>query len=153
VQPAFDAEWGGPDRMYAHRLGVERTAGLNPFAGLLAAGVPLAFGSDSPVTPFAPWEGIRAALRHRTARHRIDLAAALTGHLRAARRAGGASTAGDRLAVGDRATFATWRTPALAGHPAGLLARLERELASGAPAPVLERLVIGGQHAAGERSE
>lgn len=51
VQPAFDALWGGEDGMYARRLGRERASGLNPFAALLRAGVPLAFGSDSPVTP------------------------------------------------------------------------------------------------------
>lgn len=51
VQPAFDALWGGEDGMYARRLGAERARTLNPFAALLRAGVPLAFGSDSPVTP------------------------------------------------------------------------------------------------------
>ncbi|MGV9571905.1 amidohydrolase, partial [Streptomyces nigra] len=43
VQPAFDALWGGEDGMYAQRLGAERARGLNPFAALLRAGVPLAF--------------------------------------------------------------------------------------------------------------
>lgn len=51
VQPAFDALWGGEDGMYAQRLGAERARTLNPFAALLRSGVPLAFGSDSPVTP------------------------------------------------------------------------------------------------------
>ncbi|EFL30785.1 amidohydrolase 3 [Streptomyces viridochromogenes DSM 40736] len=55
VQPAFDALWGGEDGMYAQRLGAERARALNPFAALLRAGVPLAFGSDSPVTPLDPW--------------------------------------------------------------------------------------------------
>lgn len=55
VQPAFDAAWGGEDGMYAQRLGAERARTLNPYAGLLRAGVPLAFGSDSPVTPLDPW--------------------------------------------------------------------------------------------------
>lgn len=54
VQPAFDAAWGGPEGMYAQRLGAERAATLNPYAALLRAGVPLAFGSDSPVTPSTP---------------------------------------------------------------------------------------------------
>ena len=31
---------------------------------LAAAGVPLAFGSDSPVTPVDPWAGVRAAVEH-----------------------------------------------------------------------------------------
>lgn len=51
VQPAFDALWGGEDGMYAERLGAERARTLNPFAVMLRSGVPLAFGSDSPVTP------------------------------------------------------------------------------------------------------
>ena len=50
MQPAFDAEWGGDDGMYAQRLGADRARGLNRFADLAAAGVPLAFGSDTPVT-------------------------------------------------------------------------------------------------------
>jgi predicted amidohydrolase YtcJ len=54
VQPAFDAEWGGPDGVYARRLGVVRAVAMNPFGSMLAAGIRLAFGSDSPVTPWRP---------------------------------------------------------------------------------------------------
>ncbi|NEA49928.1 amidohydrolase family protein, partial [Streptomyces sp. SID10815] len=60
VQPAFDALWGGEEGMYAQRLGAERARTLNPFAALLRGGVPLAFGSDSPVTPLDPWGTVRA---------------------------------------------------------------------------------------------
>nr|MBA3251175.1 amidohydrolase family protein [Geodermatophilaceae bacterium] len=42
VQPAFDAAWGGPEAMYALRLGAGRAATLNPLAAYAAAGVPLA---------------------------------------------------------------------------------------------------------------
>ncbi|PND48720.1 amidohydrolase family protein, partial [Rhodococcus sp. ENV425] len=49
MQPAFDALWGGPDGLYATRLGADRAAGLNPFAPLAATGMSLAFGSDAPV--------------------------------------------------------------------------------------------------------
>ena len=38
VQPMFDGLWGGPDGMYAERLG-ERWEGMNPFAALAEAGV------------------------------------------------------------------------------------------------------------------
>ncbi|NED22245.1 amidohydrolase family protein, partial [Streptomyces sp. SID9913] len=72
VQPAFDALWGGEDGMYARRLGAERARTLNPFAALLRAGVPLAFGSDSPVTPLDPWGTVRAAAFHRTPEHRVS---------------------------------------------------------------------------------
>ena len=70
MQPAFDAAWGGPDGMYATRLGAGRAAALNPLADLATAGVPLAFGSDSPVTPVDPWArcpGGRPAPRRRPA--------------------------------------------------------------------------------------
>ena len=37
VQPAFDAEWGGPGELYEQRLG-PRAATMNPFGSLLRAG-------------------------------------------------------------------------------------------------------------------
>ena len=61
VQPAFEAEWGGPDRMYAQRLG-ERWRNTNPHRRLIDAGVRLAGGSDAPITPIDPIAGIRAAM-------------------------------------------------------------------------------------------
>ncbi|OBI78150.1 amidohydrolase, partial [Mycobacterium sp. E740] len=63
MQPNFDALWGGGNGMYAQRLGVERARSLNPFALLASQGVPLAFGSDSPVTGMDPWATVRAATR------------------------------------------------------------------------------------------
>ncbi|NBQ43085.1 MAG: amidohydrolase, partial [Mycobacteriaceae bacterium] len=67
MQPGFDARWGGENGMYARRLGATRAARLNPLALLASAGVPLAFGSDSPVTAVDPWNWVRAAASHRTA--------------------------------------------------------------------------------------
>jgi len=61
VQPAFEAEWGGPDRMYARRLG-ERWRSTNPYRRLLESGVTLAGGSDAPITPIDPVAGIRATV-------------------------------------------------------------------------------------------
>jgi predicted amidohydrolase YtcJ len=66
VQPAFDAAWGGDAGMYVERLGPARAAASNPFADLADAGVPLALGSDAPVTPLDPWGGVHAAVDHRT---------------------------------------------------------------------------------------
>ncbi|MGD9956598.1 MAG: amidohydrolase [Candidatus Nanopelagicales bacterium] len=107
VQPAFDAFWGGTDGMYVDRLGPERGPSLNPYADLHTAGVPLVLGSDSPVTPFDPWGGVRGALLHRTERQRIGLAAAFDAHTRA-----GHDSVGDResgvVAVGAPATYAIW---------------------------------------------
>jgi len=65
VQSAFDAAWGGTDGMYVERLGVERALATNPLAALADAGVPLALGSDAPVTPLDPWGGVHAAVDHR----------------------------------------------------------------------------------------
>ncbi|MFD9126472.1 amidohydrolase [Kitasatospora sp. NPDC059571] len=107
VQPAFDAAWGGPDGMYAQRLGAERAAALNPFAGLLRAGVPLAFGSDAPVTPLDPWGTVRAAAFHRTPEHRISVRAAFTAHTRGGWRALGRDADGV-LVPGAVASFAIW---------------------------------------------
>ncbi|HEX4789763.1 MAG TPA: amidohydrolase family protein, partial [Actinospica sp.] len=73
AQPGFDAAWGGPAGMYARRLGRERAEGMNPFAAYGAAGVVLAFGSDSPVVPIGPWEAVRAAAFHRTPASRITV--------------------------------------------------------------------------------
>ena len=61
VQPAFETEWGGPDRMYSLRLG-ERWRDTNPYRRLLDSGVRLAGGSDAPITPIDPVAGIRAAM-------------------------------------------------------------------------------------------
>ena len=140
VQPGFDAAWGGPDRMYAVRLGPDRAAGLNPFAALAAAGVELAFGSDSPVTPFAPWETIRAALAHRTGDHRLDLPTALSAHLAPHPGRGDAG-----LRVGDPATFAAWRSPGLrAAAPGRETAALTEELGGGDAVPACVLTVIRG---------
>lgn len=62
VQPEFTA-WAGDT--YLARLGPERTARLLPYAELLAAGVPVAFSSDRPITSGAPLTALRAALAHR----------------------------------------------------------------------------------------
>jgi predicted amidohydrolase YtcJ len=156
VQPAFDHAWGGTQRMYAVRLGARRALGLNPFAALAAAGVPLAFGSDSPVTPFAPWEAVRAALLHRTPEQRISLVAALHAHIGGARQAGppdptapdgpGPGEAGGLgLRVGQVADFACWRTELVAPEELVPPDDLGRALAAGAAAPVCELTVIGGR--------
>lgn len=107
VQPAFDAAWGGPDGMYAERLGRERARTLNPYAALLRAGVPLALGSDAPVTALDPWGSVRAAAFHRTEEHRISARAAFTAHTRGGWRAAGRDDAGV-LVPGAPAHFAVW---------------------------------------------
>jgi len=72
VQPGFDALWGGEHGMYARRLGSRRARLLNPLTLLASSGVPLAFGSDSPVTSMNPWRscGPRSGIAPRAARCR-----------------------------------------------------------------------------------
>ncbi|HSO63833.1 MAG TPA: amidohydrolase family protein [Ornithinibacter sp.] len=115
VQPAFDAFWGGPDGMYAERLGVERVPGTNPYASMRAQGVRLALGSDSPVTPFDPWSAVRAAVMHHDPAQRLDVATAVEAHTVggwAAARADG----GGVLRVGAPATLAVWDVPDAGPH-------------------------------------
>lgn len=156
VQPAFDAAWGGPDGMYARRLGAERAATLNPYAALLRAGVPLAFGSDSPVTPLDPWGTVRAAAHHRTPDHRVSVRAGFTAHTRGGWRAVGRDDGGV-LVPGAPADYAVWRTgDLLVQAPDDRVARWSTDPRSGTPGlpdlspgadlPVCLRTVVFGQN-------
>ncbi|HWL34566.1 MAG TPA: amidohydrolase [Frankiaceae bacterium] len=116
VQPAFDAEWGGPGGMYDARLGAERTAGLNPYAAFARAGVVMAFGADAPVTPLDPWGGVRAAVHHRTPANAVSPRAAFLAATRGGRRAAG-DDEGGAIAVGAEATFAVWDATPLPPRP------------------------------------
>ncbi|MEU7650063.1 amidohydrolase [Streptomyces huasconensis] len=155
VQPAFDSLWGGEDGMYAQRLGAERARTLNPYAALLRAGVPLAFGSDSPVTPLDPWGTVRAAAFHRTPGHRVSVRAAFTAHTRGGWRAVGRDDAGV-LVPGAPADYAVWRTSDLVVQaPDDRVARWSTDPRSGTPGlpdlspgaelPVCLRTVVGGR--------
>jgi predicted amidohydrolase YtcJ len=155
VQPAFDAYWGGEDGMYADRLGAERARALNPYAALLRAGVPLAFGSDSPVTPLDPWGTVRAAAFHRTPEHRVSVRAAFTAHTRGGWRAVGRDDAGT-LVPGAPADYAIWRAGELVVQaPDDRVARWSTDPRSGTPGlpdltpgsalPVCLRTVVSGQ--------
>lgn len=138
VQPAFDARWGGPDGMYADRLGVERATTMNPYAALAAAGVPLALGSDAPVTPLDPWGSLRAAVHHRSPGSGLGVGAAFAAHTRGGRWAAG-QVAGE-LVPGSPATFAIWQLTAGLDPPTGL-----PDLAG--PDPVCLRTVLRGEDA------
>ena len=108
MQPMFDALWGGRDGMYEERLGTERTAAMNRFAEIAAAGGSLAFGSDAPVTELGPWAAVRAAVHHTNPRQRISARAAFSAHTRGGWRAAGDGLGGV-LAPGAPAHLAIWR--------------------------------------------
>ncbi|HEV7171359.1 amidohydrolase [Pedococcus sp.] len=158
VQPAFDAAWGGTHGMYAARLGPDRVHGdapMNPFASMLAAGMTVALGSDSPVTPFAPWEAVRACVNHHDESQRVSARSAFLAHTRGGWRVAGFDDRG-YLDLGLPATFAvwevgdlvvqapddriqTWSTDPRSGTP-GL-----PDLSPGTPAPVCRRTVVRGR--------
>ncbi|MBB5118254.1 amidohydrolase [Streptomyces eurocidicus] len=155
VQPAFDAAWGGDEALYAQRLGVERARTLNPYAALLRAGVPLALGSDSPVTPLDPWGTVRAAAFHRTPGHRISVRAAFTAHTRGGWRAVGRDDAGV-LVPGAPADYAVWESGDLVvqvpDHRVASWSTDPRsgtpglpDLTPGTPLPVCLSTVVGGR--------
>ena len=136
VQPAFDARWGGAGGMYARRLGTDRARAMNPLAAFAAAGIPLAFGSDAPVTPIDPWGGVRAAVRHRTVGSELAPVAAFAAATRGGWLAAGQDDGGV-LRPGAPATFAVWDMPARLG-PDGLPDQH-------GPAPRCRRTVVRGR--------
>ncbi len=137
MQPLFDALWGGAGGLYAERLGESRALVLNRFGDLHRAGVPLAFGSDSPVTPLGPWEAIRAAVHPHEAAAAVSPEVAFAAHTVAGWRAAGRTGEGV-LAVGAPATFAQWAgaVPGAEGLP---------DLRPGRPLPVCRRTVLRGR--------
>ncbi|ABS03375.1 amidohydrolase [Kineococcus radiotolerans] len=154
TQPAFDAHWGAPGGLYESRLGPQRRRGAHPFAALAAAGVPLALGSDTPVTPFAPWAAVRAAGFPPDEERAVSVRAAFLAHTRGGHRLAGLGHPGV-LRPGAPATYAVWdvadlvvqapdrrlsgwSTDARSGTP-GL-----PDLGPGAPEPVCRRTVVDG---------
>lgn len=106
VQPGFDAAWGGPGELYEQRLGARATT-MNPFGDFARAGVPLAFGSDSPVTPLSGWGMVRAAVRHSRTEQRLGPEVAFDAATRGGQWAAGRDGAGT-LAAGSPADLAVW---------------------------------------------
>ncbi|WP_374216331.1 amidohydrolase [Frankia sp. R82] len=135
TQPAFDARWGGHHGLYATRLGPTRAATLNPYATLARAGIPLAFGSDAPVTPLDPWGAVHAATTHHTPTARLDPHTALDAATRGGWYAAHADHDGHgTLAPGHPATYAIWTHTTATALPD-----------PAAPTPTCRRTVLRGQ--------
>lgn len=147
MQPAFDALWGGEHGMYARRLGTDRARQLNPFALLASHGVPLAFGSDSPVTSMDPWHTVHAASHHRTAQSSVSARAAFAAATRGGWRAAGVRDGlTGTLVPGAPASYAVWEADdfevSVPGQ-AGSAAVLRWSTDSRARVPALPRLGAG----------
>lgn len=141
VQPVFDALWGGPDGLYAQRLGPERGVLLNPLATMAATGIGLALGSDTPVTQLDPWAAVRAAVHHRTPGQGISPRAALNASTRGAWRAGGVRDGlAGVLTPGAPASYAVWEVDELVvSAPRDAVARWSTDPRAGvAPMPDVE---------------
>jgi predicted amidohydrolase YtcJ len=117
VQPAFDAAWGGPDGMYARRLGQRRAKSMNPFGDLWRRGVPMAGSSDSHVTPLDPWHGVAAAVHHHREQQRLGLPVALELFTLGARVLARQEQATGRIVPGQRADLTAFPGDALAADP------------------------------------
>ncbi|SEH76525.1 hypothetical protein SAMN04489835_3831 [Mycolicibacterium rutilum] len=136
MQPNFDALWGGDSGMYAQRLGADRARRLNPFALLASQGVPLAFGSDSPVTGMDPWATVRAATQHRTDGSAVSARAAFGALTRGAWRAAGVRDGvTGTLVPGAPASYAVWEADELeVSAPADAVQRWSTDQRSRVPA-------------------
>jgi predicted amidohydrolase YtcJ len=76
MQPAFEEYWGGPDGMYASRLGA-RWRITNRLRSIVDRGIRLAGGSDTNVTPPEPLLGIHGAVNHPNEEQRLSVREAL----------------------------------------------------------------------------
>lgn len=113
AQPAFDTAWGSPGGLYEQRVGA-RSLSMNPLASFYSSGVPIVFGSDSPVTPLRPWSSVRSCLEHNNADQRISARAAFLGHTRAGWRATKSrNPLMGQLVPGAPASFAVWEVDEL----------------------------------------
>lgn len=140
VQPAFEAAWGGPDGMYAARLGERRALAALPLRSMVDAGVPVALGSDSPVTALDPWGGVRAAVWHHNPGERLTVAEAFAAHTTGGYQLGGRP--GGALAEDAPADYVVWDVPdTLTLLPDGLP---DLAAAPDLPLPTARRTVVAG---------
>lgn len=90
IQPGFDGYWGGPEGLYARRIGWARASRMNRFKTMIEAGLVVGAGSDSTVTPLDPFLQMASLRTHHVEEQRLDGFTALRAHT-----AGGHALAGD----------------------------------------------------------
>ena len=100
MQPNF-LRWARADGLYAARLGAERAATVDRFADLLAAGVPVAFGSDC--MPLDPLYGVEQAVTAPEDSQRLTVTEALCAYTTGAAYAGHDEDRLGTIEVGKRA--------------------------------------------------
>lgn len=110
MQPNFVRNWGGQGGLYRQRLGEERWRLHNRFRTLLAAGIPVVFGTDG--MPEGPLFGLAGATRHPVETESLDAATAFSLYTEAPWRYGAHRGAGGRIARDAPADLA-----ALSGNP------------------------------------
>jgi predicted amidohydrolase YtcJ len=109
VQPAFDAEWGQPGGLYELALGEGRAVGMNPFRSILARGLELGAGSDSPVTELDPLAGVAALQEHHDPTETMSRAEAIGAFTVGAARLAHHEGKKGLLAPGAHADFVAWQ--------------------------------------------
>lgn len=105
VQPTFEFLWGRPGGMIEKRLGPARAARTNPHRTMLAAGIPLAGGSDSYVTPMDSLLGIHSAVNRPNESERLSVFDAVGLFTSGAARASFDESKRGTLEVGKEASF------------------------------------------------
>lgn len=76
MQPTYELIWGGPNKMYAERLG-DKYKDTNPFRRVIDGGVKICGGSDSDTTVINYIYAIYAAVNHPIVQHRVKVIEAI----------------------------------------------------------------------------
>ena len=112
---------------------------MNRLGSLHRAGVGLALGTDSPVTPLAAWETVRAAVRHTRPTERLTVEEAFAAATLGGHRAAGVDDGG-LLRSGWRADLAVWEVADATRTPSGL-----PQLDQDTPLPACTATLVAGR--------
>ncbi len=119
-QPLHEMAWGGPDGMYASRLGPERIGWTNPYRELADLGVSLTFGSATSTGAMDPWDTVWAAEHRSDPAHAMDRLEAVSASTLGGRAAARQDRFVGTVRAGMRADLAAWEgNPYTADDPRG----------------------------------